>query len=122
MISYTLVNAVLTSMKIMTDEEIKSAETICKAVCSEFSKKLRKLEYNSEDAVLSACAAMVYFKFVVAQGLKSDNYTSFKAGDIKVTQSYSARLESATIYRDDALLSAAPYLKDVDFVFRMVNV
>ena len=120
MINDSLVHTVLTCMHVLTPEELSTTHNLCKVVSEEVTKKLKSPEYETENAVLDACAALVYYKFMLLEGLKSENIVSFKAGDIQVTEDYEMSLKNATLYRDNALSDASPYLVDVDFIFKSV--
>jgi hypothetical protein len=52
----------------------------------------------------------------------TDDFLSFKAGDITVKQNYEARIENAAKLKQENLVLAAPYLTDINFVFEAVEV
>jgi hypothetical protein len=52
----------------------------------------------------------------------SDEFSSFKIGDVTVTQNHQSRVENAIRFKNESLVSAASYLTDIDFVFEAVEV
>ena len=61
-----------------------------------------------------------YYRIMLNAVLSGEYASSFKAGDITVTQTPALALENAARLRDEALISAAPLLRDTDFMFKQV--
>lgn len=121
MINPSLVNHTLQTLNLLSPEELLAVEPVCSSVCSEMTKRVRSEKDETNPAVINACAYLTFYRFTLLRGLSQEEFTSFKAGDITVSQNRNARLENAVKLRDEALLSASPYLKDIDFVFRTVT-
>ncbi len=106
----------------LSAEECKRATPFCLSACSAMSERLRDAKYEDEPAVITACAALALYSFTLLKLSSGEEFSSFKAGDITVSKSAGADVENAVKFRDEALLNAANYLKDVDFVFRAVEI
>ena len=93
---------------------------ICTIVCEQISRRLRDESYANNPVVIMACSAMTIYNFLLFSNSR-DDYTSFKAGDITVKHNYASRVEIAEKLKLEAIVNAAPYLTDVDFVFEAVE-
>lgn len=87
------------------------------AACTEISDRLIKAEYSKDDRAVNAAVYLSFYRLLFYRILSQDAQTSFKAGDVTVSQSPSLVLEKAAVLRDEALLTAAPILNDTDFLF-----
>ncbi len=88
--------------------------------CAQLSDRLKKAEYATDKRVVDAAVYLSYYRLLLRQVLSGEAQTSFKAGDITVSQSPALMLEKAGELRDDAICAASPMLEDMDFVFRQV--
>ena len=122
MVNVWSVSKVLEDTGILTEEEAKKAMPFCISACSQLSKRLKDIKYEDEPAVINACAGMALYNYSLLQCTSSENFSSFKAGDITISKSNNSGFESAVKFRDETLLQASEYLTDVDFVFKAVEI
>ena len=122
MVNVWSVSQVLEDTGILTEEEAKKAMPFCLSACSQLSKRLKDIKYEDEPAVINACAGMALYNYSLLQCTSSENFSSFKAGDITISKSNNSGFESAVKFRDETLLQASEYLTDVDFVFKAVEI
>ena len=122
MINVWSVSQVLEDTGILTADEAKKATPFCLAACSALSPRLRDIKNEDNPAVVMACAGIALYNYTLSVGAGSDDFSSFKAGDVTISRSASATVECAEKFRDEALVAAAPYLTDVDFVFEAVEI
>ncbi len=73
-------------------------------------------------AVITACAGLALYNYSLLKSSSNEEFSSFKAGDVTISRSASSAFEGAVKFRDESLLSAVPYLTDVNFVFEAVEV
>lgn len=122
MINVWSVSQVLEDTGVLTSDEAKKATPFCLAACSALSVRLRDIKNEDNPAVVMACAGIALYNYILSVGAGSEDFSSFKAGDITVSRSASASAENAAKFRDEALLAAAPFLTDIDFVFEAVEI
>lgn len=122
MINVWSVSKLLEDTGVITEEEVKRAMPFCLSACANLSKRLKDEKFEDEPAVISACAGLALYNYTLIQGSSSEDFSSFKAGDITISRSASSTLENAVKFRDEAMLTAADYLTDVDFVFKAVEI
>lgn len=122
MINVWSVSKVLEDTGILSAEEAKKAMPFCLSACSQLSKRLKDIKNEDEPAVINACAGIALYNYSLLQCTSSENFSSFKAGDITISKSNNSGFESAVKFRDEALLQASEYLTDVDFVFKAVEI
>ena len=122
MVNVWSVSKVLEDTGILTEEEAKKAMPFCISACSQLSKRLKDIKYEDEPAVINACAGIALYNYSLLQCTSSENFSSFKAGDITISKSNNSGFESAVKFRDETLLQASEYLTDVDFVFKAVEI
>jgi hypothetical protein len=122
MINVWSVSKLLEDTGVLTEEEVKRAMPFCLSACANLSKRLKDVKFEDEPAIINACAGLALYNYSILRGNSSDNFSSFKAGDITISRSASSTLENAVKFRDEALLQATEYLTDVDFVFQAVDV
>lgn len=106
----------------LTPEEAIKVMPFCLSACSQLSKRLKDVENEDEPAVINACAGIALYNYSLLQCSKSEDFSSFKAGDITISKSKNSNFESAVKFRDEALLQASEFLTDVDFVFKAVEI
>jgi len=122
MINVWSVSQLLEDTGVLTAEEAKKATPFCLAACSALSPRLRDIKNEDNPAVIMACAGIALYNYTLSAGASAEDFSSFKAGDVTISRSTSATAESAAKFRDEALLAAAPFLTDVDFVFEAVEI
>ena len=122
MINVWSVSQMLEDTEILTAEETKRAIPFCVSVCSEMSKRLKDVKFEDEPAVILACAGIVLYRFSLLCGSSSEDFESFKAGDVTISRSATASIENAVKFRDEALVGAKDFFTDIDFVFEAVEV
>ncbi len=122
MINVWSVSKFLEDTGVLSEEEVKRAMPFCLSACANLSKRLKDVKYEDEPAVINACAGLALYNYSILQGSSTDDFSSFKAGDITISRSASSSFESAVKFRDEALLMAADYLTDVDFIFKAVEI
>lgn len=122
MINVWSVSQMLEDTGVLSAEEAKRAMPFCLSACAQLSKRLKNVKYEDEPAVINACVGIALYNYSLLNSTSQDNFASFKAGDVTVSKSSSAILESAVKLRDEALFQATEYLKDVDFIFEAVDV
>lgn len=102
-----------------TDEELAP---LCSMAADELLPRIKSEKFHSDARLISLAAAMVNYRLCVKRLKNSDGVTSFKAGDVTVSISASALMEQAEKEKTDALIAAAPLLKDDGFIFRQVSI
>ena len=122
MINVWSVSQMLEDIGALSAEECKKAIPFCVSACAKLSKQLKDIRFEDEPAVINACAGMALYTYTLLQCGSSDGFSSFKAGDVTISKSSAASIESAVRFRDEALLQASEYLTDVDFVFKVVEI
>lgn len=122
MINVWSVSQMLEDTGVLTPEDVKKAMPFCLSASARISKRLRDVKFEDEPAVINACAGIALYTYTLLQCGGGENFTSFKAGDVTISKSDSAILESAVKFRDEALIQASEYLTDVDFVFKAVEI
>lgn len=122
MINVWAVSQLLEDTGALTAEECKKATPFCLSACARLSKRLKDIKYEDEPAVITACAGLALYNYTLLQCISQVDFSSFKAGDVTISRSASATFESAVKFRDEAMLGATPYLTDVDFVFKAVEI
>lgn len=122
MINVWSVSQVLEDIGFLTSEDTKKAMPFCVSACAQLSKRLKDVKFEDEPAVINACAGMALYSYTLLQCSSNEDFSSFKAGDVTVSKSTSASIESAVKFRDEAMLQASEYLTDMDFVFKAVEV
>lgn len=122
MINVWSVSQILEDTGLLTAEEAKKATPFCLAACSSLTPRLRDEKNEDNPAVIMACAGIALYNYTLSVSASSEDFSSFKAGDVTISKSSSASVENAEKFRDEAVLSATPYLTDVDFVFEAVEI
>lgn len=122
MINVWSVSQLLEDTGVLNSEEAKKAMPFCVSACSQLSKRLKDVKNEDEPAVINACAGIALYNYSLLQGSKSEDFSSFKAGDITISKTKNSTFEGAVKFRDEALLQASEYLTDVNFVFEAVEV
>lgn len=122
MINVWSVSKTLEDTGVLSAEDTKKAMPFCVSACAQLSKRLKDIKFEDEPAVINACAGIALYSYTLLQSSSDEDFSSFKAGDVTISKSSSASIESAVRFRDEAMLQASDYLTDVDFVFKAVEV
>ncbi len=104
----------------LTEEETFDVMPTVSVACAQLSDRLEKPEKASDPRVVNAAVYLSYYRLLLRNAAQDDTPTSFKAGDVTVSQSPALALSQAAALRDEAIIAAAPLLRDMDFVFRQV--
>ena len=115
-----VLDAIIRSGLVSIDEH-ENLVPYCTAVCSQLSQRLKSEDFAENPCVIMACASITLYNFLLANGT-TDDFLSFKAGDITVKHNREARIENAAKLKSENLVLAAPYLTDISFVFEAVEV
>lgn len=121
MINTSNVLGIICNSELISESEFQKIEPYCQTTCEQLSQRLKSEDYADVSAVIMACVGVTLYNFLLANST-IDDFSSFKAGDISVTQNRQSRIENAVKFKNEALVSAAPYLADIDFVFEAVEV
>ncbi len=122
MINVWSVSKTLEDTGVLSAEDTKKAMPFCVSACAQLSKRLKDVKFEDEPAVINACAGIALYSYTLLQSSSDEDFSSFKAGDVTISKSSSASIESAVRFRDEAMLQASDYLTDVDFVFKAVEI
>lgn len=122
MVNKDTVLQTLEDIGMISEDELSRAEPFCALTCREISERLRDISYETEPAVIMACASLAFYRYTLSQNVKGEDFSSFKAGDVTISRSASANAENAVRLRDEALSSCAQFLTDVDFAFKAVEI
>ena len=122
MINVWSVSQMLEDTGVLSQDECKKAMPFCVSACAKLSKRLKDVKFEDEPSVINACAGIALYSYTLLQNSGSDDFASFKAGDVTISKSPSAIIENAIKFRDEALIQASEYLTDVDFVFKAVEI
>lgn len=122
MINVWSVSKTLEDTGVLSAEDTKKAMPFCVSACAQLSKRLKDIKFEDEPAVINACAGIALYSYTLLQSSSDEDFSSFKAGDVTISKSSSASIESAVRFRDEAMLQASDYLTDVDFVFKAVEI
>lgn len=121
MIDTSNVLGVICNSELISETEFQKIEPYCKVTCEQLSQRLKSEDYADVSAVIMACVGVTLYNFLLLNGT-AEEFSSFKAGDVTVTQNHQSRIENAVKFKNEALVSASSYLTDVDFIFEAVEV
>lgn len=110
---------IIINFGLLSGEELDKIHSFCVAACEQIEQRLKDTDYSNNPAVFRVCAGIALYNFFLVNSTAED-FSSFKAGDVTVTQNRQSRIENASKFKDEALVCAAPYLTDIDFVFEAV--
>lgn len=102
-------------------QTLAEAMPLIAVACAQFSDRLTDPAHATHPAVTEAVAAACHYRLLLRSEQLRDGTTTFKAGDVSVSVSPAALLESAERLRDDAFYAAAAYFKDDGFLFAQVS-
>ncbi len=83
----------------------------------EVKEKLRPGADESDPRVAVTAAALARFRLFSELTENGGRFAGFKAGDITVSRNLKAEFETERALRDEALINAAPLLRDGGFFF-----
>ncbi|MEI6578563.1 MAG: hypothetical protein WCN92_03770 [Eubacteriales bacterium] len=95
--------------------------SLCLTCLEEIRARLRDGADENDSSIERAAAGLAFYKLTLRR-LSEDSSTSFKAGDVSVSQNPGELLAIAAKVREEALAEAAPLLKDELFLFKRVDV
>ncbi|MBE6755942.1 MAG: hypothetical protein E7555_05755 [Ruminococcaceae bacterium] len=99
------------------DEEAEQFLPLCVVNLHRIKSQLRD-DVNEDDVrITEAAAALTYYDYTVRLSSTSEDFTSFRAGDITVSKTTSSLTENAEKIKRDALLELTPLMRDTNFVF-----
>lgn len=111
----------------MTSDEVSGADMLCRECFKEITAGL-KADADSEDArVTAAAAGLAFYKLMLKRNSEalSDDITSFKAGDVSISQGKSSvtnQLNKAEEYFKQCFAKIVPMCQDNGFAFTNVKV
>lgn len=111
---------VFESIKTLIDippEDEEKLSNLCKASAATLSRRLKEGFTGEEDEAVYACAAFTVYRYALVKSCADGDFEQLKAGDITVSRSTSALLESTEKLLADAL-SSAECFSDIGFVFK----
>lgn len=116
------------SLSQLTDWESSEEENIlslCKACLKEIEALLKPDADCTDIRIASAAAALAYYKLSLKRSFRSEEeaITSFKAGDVSITQSkadVSRLADKAESHYRKSLESILPLCKDTGFAFENI--
>ena len=121
MIDTSQIVEIISNLGLLSDDEIEKITSFCIVSCEQIGQRLKSPDYSTHPAILMACASIALYMFLLVNSTTED-FSSFKAGDITIKHNREARIENATTLKNESLVCAAPYLNDIDFSFRAVEV
>lgn len=115
----------LAELTVWEDNEDESILSLCKSSLKEIEAMLKADADRTDVRIASAAAALAYYKLSVKKSFSSDSedVTSFKAGDVSITQSRadtSRMLDKAEKLYRNALESIIPLCTDNGFAFENI--
>ena len=116
---WTVLNS-LRQLTALDDEGAAKALPFCKTSLDEIRENLRDDSSRDDPRVTRAAAGLAFYKLTVRALADEDSVTSFKAGDVTISQSKSAVMDTASRVRDETYLAVLPLLKDDRFIFAQV--
>ncbi len=112
---------IITKFGLLSDDELEKIHSFCVAACEQIETRLKDPDFANNSAIFMVCASIALYNFLLVNGTTED-FSSFKAGDVTVTQNHQSRIENAVKFKNEALVSASSYLTDIDFIFEAVEV
>ena len=109
----------------LTDDELLNTEALCRECFKEITAGL-KADADSEDPrVTAAATGLALYKLMLKRSNDFESITSFKAGDVSISQSKSdasAQLKKAEEYFKQCFSKIVPLCQDNGFAFTNVKV
>ncbi len=101
----------------ISDTEAAQMLPLCRSALEEIKVRLRTDADENDMRVLKAAAGIAYYNIILRKTSTAETVTSFKAGDVVISQSASCALENAEKLRNEAYLAVLPLLRDDNFIF-----
>jgi hypothetical protein len=89
----------------------------CVRALGEVREKLRDGVDEGDLRIASAAAALARFRLFCAMLERGERFSGFKAGDMTVSRDLKGEFAAERALRDEALVDAAPILRDGGFFF-----
>ena len=103
-----------------TDEENEEELlSLCSSALSTVENRLKDSADRSDMRIANAAAAVAFYNLTLK---RVDSVSSFQAGDISISNSFSDKLKLAQRLKDDALNEMYPLFKDEGFFVGSVEV
>ena len=93
---------------------------LCRSALDALLPQCKPTADPDDPRIARAAAADAYYAWTLRKIADEQSVTSFKAGDVTVSQSASAALELAERVRRDAYLAVLPLLCDTSFCFQAI--
>lgn len=94
---------------------------ICRGVCIQLENDILPKADRRDMRLIYLAAAKAYRKLVFRLIASEDEISSFRAGDVAITQNPTASAALTETILCDALQAAAPLLRDREFAFMRVK-
>lgn len=101
----------------ISDEEAEKFLPLCVVNLHKIKTRLREDVDMDDVRITEAAAALTYYDYTVRLSSASEDFTSFKAGDITVSKTKSSLTENAEKIKKNALLELTPLMCDTSFIF-----
>ena len=126
MSSWEIKDSLLRLVDLSTAEEA-AAMQLCRECLKEVSAGLKADADPEDPRITAAAAALAYYKVMLKRNTQavSDEITSFKAGDVSISQGKSntdAQLKAADEYRKRCFAEIVPLCQDNGFAFENVRI
>ncbi len=99
------------------DEEAEKLLPLCVVNLHRILAQLSEKANPDDVRIAEAAAALTYYDYTVRLSSQSQDFTSFKAGDVTVSKTTSSLTENAEKIKKDALLELTPLMRDTNFIF-----
>ncbi len=102
------------------DTEAEKLLPLCVVNLRRVMAQLNEKADKDDIRITEAAAALTYYDYSIKLSNQTDNITSFKAGDITVSQTSNSLTEHAEKIKKAALLELTPLMRDTSFIFMNV--
>ncbi len=106
------------------DSDEESILSLCKSALGEIDAMLKADADRNDVRIASAAASLAYYKLTIKRSFSAaDEITSFKAGDVSITQgggNSTKQLANAEKLYNEALKSILPLCTDNSFAFENI--
>ena len=121
MIDTSQIVDIINSLGLLSNDELAKITSFCTVSCEQIGQRLKSPDYSNHSAILMACASIALYHYLLATSTTED-FLSFKAGDVTVKHNREARIENAAKLKAESMVLAAPFLTDIDFLFEAVEI
>ncbi len=104
----------------LSDEEAEEILPLCIVNLEKVLSQVKEDSTESDIRIIEAAAALTYYDYSIKISNQTDNITSFKAGDITVSQTATSLTENAEKMKKEAFLELTPLMRDTSFIFMNV--